>query len=225
MLTRAISEEKRGLFGSKLLRWFAANRRFYPWRRTRNPYRVLMAEFMLQRTGATQTVPVYRAFARRFPTLSRAAAASERQLASVLAPLGRIGRARQLRMALNTLTGRFRRRVPEREDLLLQLSGVGRYTARAVLVFAYGKRLGLFDPNISRVISRVFDVRSRRSRPHMDIKMWKTAASLVPRRRVREFNWAMLDLGASVCRSKDPRCNVCPMTGLCRYYQRLKQAA
>src|SRR5262249_49947221 len=137
-----VGEQKRNLFASKLIRWFEANRRAYPWRRTRNPYKVLIAEFMLQRTGAAQTVSVYRSFAKQFPSISRAAAASEQHLASVLAPLGRVRRSHQLRMALDTLRERFRRRVPEREDLLLQLSGVGRYTARAILVFAYGKRLG-----------------------------------------------------------------------------------
>ncbi len=184
-----------------------------------------MAEFMLQRTGASQTVPVYRAFTRKLPTLRRAAAASDRHLASLLNPLGRTGRLRQLRLALDIVRERFNGRIPEREELLLQIPGVGLYTARAVLVFAFKKRYGLFDPNIARVIGRVFNIHSERPRSHTDPQMWAAVDHLAPRRRVKEFNWALLDFASSICVPRNPKCGECPMTSLCLYYQQLRLAA
>jgi len=220
-----VGRADRNQFASRLLRWFGTNKRAYPWRETSSPYRVLMAEFMLQRTGAAQTVPVYREFTKRYPSLSRAALVPERRLASVLTPLGRTGRARHLRRALAILRSRFRLRVPDREELLLEIPSVGRYTARAVLVFAFERRLGLFDPNIARLLSRVFGIVSSRSRAHTDPAMWAAVDLLVPKRRAKEFNWALLDLGATVCLSRRPRCTECPMTSLCRYYHEITRAA
>lgn len=211
-------------FTARLLRWFDQNRRQYPWRQTVDPYEVLMAEFMLQRTGAGQTVPVYLAFTKAFPSFAHAASASDRLLASVLAPLGRLGRIHQLRRAIDAISRVHHGRIPATEESLLRLPGVGRYTARAVLAFAYGKRAGLFDPNVARVTTRVFGVSSRRPRPHTDPLMWAFVDRLLPRRRVRDFNWALLDLGAKLCVSRAPRCSQCPLTSLCRYYRR-RQAA
>ncbi len=212
-------------FSSRLLKWFDRHRRNYPWRRSSEPYRVFIAEFMLQRTGASQTVPVYLAFTRKLPTLMRAAAASNRALAQLLSPLGRLGRLRQLRQALDIIDERFSGRIPDREELLLQIPGVGLYTARAVLVFAFGKPYGLFDPNIARVIGRVFDIHSKRRRAHTDPQMWEAVDHLAPRRRPKEFNWALLDFASLICSPRNPKCGECPMVSFCLYYQQLRNAA
>src|SRR5262249_34573173 len=151
------------------------------------------------RTGAAQVVPVYRRFIKDYPTLTLATTASEEDLRTVLRPLGRLGRATHLRSALQDIETKFKGRIPDREELLTQISGVGRYTARAILAFAFRRRVGLFDPNIGRLLSRVFGLRSERARAHTDPEMWMAVDALTPRRRTREFNWALLDLGARVC--------------------------
>ncbi len=220
----ALISEKKSRFTSKLLRWFHDNRRKYPWRRTSDPYKVLMAEFMLQRTGASQTVPVYRAFVRHYPTVQSAAAASDDRLLSVLRPLGRIGRFRQLRLVLSAINERFAGRVPTKEKLLLQSPGIGPYTARALLVFALKKRYGLFDPSIARVLARVFHIKSTKVRPHTDPEMWAAVDLLVPRSHVREFNWALLDFGALVCLPRNPSCGKCPVSSICHYFQESRVA-
>ncbi len=206
-------------FASQLLKWFRRNRRAFPWRSTRDPYKVLIAEFMLQRTGALQTVPVYRAFARTFPSLKRARAASDRALAEILEPLGRTGRVHQLREALETIACEFGGKVPAEEEALLRIPGVGRYTARAVLTFAFGQRYGLFDPNIARVLKRAFGTKSLKNRPHTDPSMWKAVMRLLPQRKVKEFNWALLDLAVLVCKPRNPRCGECPVAQRCLFYR------
>ncbi|QOJ35217.1 MAG: A/G-specific adenine glycosylase [Nitrospira sp.] len=177
-----------------------------------------MAEFMLQRTGAAQTVPVYLAFLERFPTLERAFSANDIDLQEILAPLGRAGRYKQLRQALKALVEDHDRLVPCDEKKLLELPGIGPYTARAILVFAFNKSYGLFDPNIGRVLSRAFGIKSKKSRPHTDKEMWIAVDRLVSKRKPKEFNWALLDLGRTVCTIREPKCGVCPMQSICNRY-------
>jgi len=204
-------------FQTNILNWFADHQRDYPWRRTRDPYKVLIAEFMLQRTGATQTIPVYESFTLHYPTFRKLRSASEPELAMLLRPLGRTGRSQQLRRAIETIVSSFKGTIPRTENRLLQIPGVGKYTARAVMVFAYGRRMGLFDPNIARILSRVFGFSSNKSRPHTDPAVWNAADSLAPSRRTKEYNWALLDLAATVCVQRNPKCNECPINSLCRY--------
>ncbi len=208
-----------GRFLRRLLKWFRGHRRSFPWRETTDPYRVFVAEFMLQRTGAQQVLPVYRNFIEQFPDLRRAAQADEDAIRRTLRPLGRVKRYKVLARALGLLAATSEGRVPRSLGRLLEIPGVGLYTARAVLVFAHGRRLGLFDPNIYRVISRVFGLSSSRPRAHTDPVMWSTVDRLIPRGMSREMNLALLDFAAAICRLK-PRCPTCPMNDICDYYRR-----
>jgi len=107
----------------------------------------------------------------------------------------------------------------------MNIPGVGRYTARAVLVFAMGQHYGIFDPNVARLMERVFDIKSRLSRPHTDPEMWAAVDALVPKRSVREFNWALLDLASVVCQARKPKCLRCPMASLCAFNNRARLKA
>lgn len=207
-------------FTRRLLRWFREHGRSYPWRETQDPYRIFVAEFMLQRTGAQQVQPVYRAFISRFPRLEDAVQADESALRAVLQPLGRVQRYKILQRALRHMAGAVRGRLPKSFDALLEISGIGPYTARAILVFAHRRRLGLFDPNIYRVVGRVFGLTSVKQRPHTDPGMWSAVDRLIPRGRSREMNLALLDFAAAVCRPK-PLCPICPMRDFCDYYRRI----
>lgn len=204
----------------RLLRWFRKYRRHYPWRETRDPYRIFVAEFMLQRTGAQQVLPVYRKFIGRFPNLERAMEAKGAVLRETLRPLGRIQRYKIFQRALQHQAGKLGGKPPKTLGALIKVPGVGPYTARAILVFAHGRRLGLFDPNIYRVISRVFGVRTVKQRPHTDPGMWVTMDGLISQSRSREMNLALLDFAAAICRPK-PRCPICPMHDFCDYYRRI----
>lgn len=180
---------------------------------------------MLQRTGAEQVLPVYRRFISTFPRLQDAAAAPTRKTRVILRPLGRVGRYKILRKAFRYLHEDLGGRLPASLDGLLDIPGVGPYTARAILVFAHRRRLGLFDPNIYRVLSRVFDLKSSKARAHADPAMWTAVDNLIPKGRGAEMNLAILDLASKVCTSKRPLHDECPLRDMCSYYRRLRREA
>lgn len=215
--------ESRATFVRRLRRWFKANKRSYPWRETRDAYRLFIAEFMLQRTGGQQVVPVYEKFVARFPSLEDVANAREQELADILRPLGRTDRFRILAKALRHIRSKLGGRIPREPERLQEIPSIGPYTARAIACFGFGRRLGLFDPTVARVLDRIYGIRSNRSRPHTDQSMWATVDALLPRRRVREFNLALLDFGALVCRKRNPLCPRCPMNDFCIYWKRAQR--
>jgi A/G-specific adenine glycosylase len=210
---------KRRLFLRRLRRWFGNYGRRYPWRDTEDPFQIFIAEFMLQRTGGQQVLPVYKRFVAEFPTLMSAVEVPGEKMADILRPLGRTERYRLLLRALRFVISEYRGCFPKAPKALEEIPGVGPYTARAIGCFGYGKRLGLFDPTIARVLDRIFGIRSARKRPHTDPGMWAAVDQLVPRKRVREFNLAVLDFGALVCRKRNPHCLECPMNDICLYWE------
>jgi A/G-specific adenine glycosylase len=172
---------------------------------------VLLAELMLQRTRADLVVPVYREGLARWPTAADLAGAEPRTVAETLRPLGLSHRVSRLLEA----AAMCRDGVPRTRNRLLAVPGVGPYAATATLCFAYGRRLAVVDPSVIRVVTRLTGVSSDRSRPRTDPRIWKTAGDLIGTSvNPREWNFAMLDLGAIVCRPK-PRCHECPLVRWC----------
>lgn len=209
-------EANRRRFVTRLRRWYSHHKRHFPWREKRDPYRVFVAEFMLQRTGASQVLAVYEGFLDAYPTLQDLLQATEDDLRTRLAPLGRTDRYKVLIRALRQIAETCGGQLPRSLDRLLELPGVGPYTARAILCFGHGRRLGLIDPNVVRVYSRVLGV-TFGARPHMDRAAWAIADWMLPQRRVQDFNYALLDFAAAVCRIRRPQCTECPMVDLCRF--------
>jgi len=198
-----------------LLEWYAESARSYPWRETTEPYHIFVAEFMLQRTSPGHVVPVFREFLKRYPTTQAAAEASKEEMEEVLTPLGLGHRIELLQTALRHLAGEYDGRIPRDYESLVSLPGVGPYKARAVLCFAYGEDLGLVDVNVVRVLGRALDLVSTRSRPHMDRELWSTVDAMIPCGRAADFNLALIDLGALVCRVRKPCCSRCPVLSIC----------
>jgi len=198
-------------------RYAARSLRRFPWRTHTTPYRVLVAELMLQRTGAAQVKPVFQRFMGRFPRLTAAARAKPVALAKVLFPLGRTDRYRGFQKTFQYLATQHKGRVPNRLDQLLKVPGVGPYTARAVLCFAYRQRVGLLDPSIYRLLQRVFGIVSAKKRFHTDAALWHLVDGMAPRSGVRTFNWALLDVASTLCLARDPHCRECPLISVCKY--------
>ncbi|MDK2464716.1 MAG: A/G-specific adenine glycosylase [Candidatus Korarchaeota archaeon] len=198
-----------------LLEWHRDNRRDYPWRRCGDPFRVLVAEVMLQRTRADQVEEVFTRFFEEFPDPSAAASADREKLERLLAPLGLRHRARRMGRLLSELLERHGGRIPDDYDELLKLPGVGPYTASAVLCFAFGRRIPIVDANVARFYVRFFGVEPR-GRPHRDPEVLRLAEECLPEGRAREYNEALLDFAALVC-GPTPRCGSCPLRELCRY--------
>ena len=191
-------------FVRKLLRWYGQHARDLPWRRTRDPYRVIVSEFMLQQTQVSRVSQFYPRFLKRFPTLERLASARPKAVMEAWDGLGYYARAKNLHKLAKTVDGKLSADPEE----LIKLPGVGRYTAGAVACFAYEKSVPAVDTNVKRVLERVFQKKD----------VWKLAGDIVPKhgKRAWRFNQALMELGALVCVARSPRCPECPVRPVCK---------
>lgn len=204
-------------FRGSLLSWFRESARVFPWREDRDPFHMLVAEKLLQQTAASkQVVDTFVRFVREFPTPLTLARAHPGSLEALIEPLGFRYRARELQALAAVLVSRFRGEIPRNERDLISLPGVGEYIARAVLSFGFGFDLAVVDINVARILFRFFAIPSPfPSNPARNPYLREMAQALLPAGRAREFNWAMLDLGALVCRPRKPRCFDCPLMNRC----------
>ncbi len=198
-----------------LLRWYDGHRRALPWRGQRDPYRVWLSEVMLQQTRVATATPYYHAFLERFPTLESLARAREADVLTAWAGLGYYRRARQLREAARLVVREHGGRVPDEPAAFALLPGVGRYTAGAVLSIAFDRPLPVLDGNVARVLSRLRALRATLREPRGARALWALAATLVPARRPGDWNQALMELGATVCTPRAPRCGGCPASRWC----------
>jgi A/G-specific adenine glycosylase len=212
---------QRGRFVRRLLRWYARNHRTLPWRGTRDPYRILVSEVMLQQTQVSRVIPKYREFLRRYPSLEALAGAPVREVRETWYPLGYNIRPVRLRKIARTVVRHYGGRLPDTREALLRLPGVGPYTAGAVLTFAHGKPSPILDTNVRRVLRRVF----YRNRATPDRVLWSLAEALLPPGDGYNFNQALMDFGATVCTARTPRCPSCPVRALCLAYPALGRRA
>lgn len=215
-LGSAKRNEDAGWFRSRVLTWFSMRGREFSWRRTQDPYAVLLAELMLHRTQARQVEPVYRRFLEAYPTLRELAKATEADVKQALAPLGLDWRLARIIPMARLLIDQYHGEVPRNRDALLALPGVGPYIADAVRVLAYDDVAALVDTNTVRVAGRYFGfathAESRRRQP-----VREAIALLVDTDHPRDSNLALLDLAALVCRSIHPLCGECPVARRCAY--------
>jgi A/G-specific adenine glycosylase len=203
-------------FRAALLAWYkTAGRHHLPWRKTFSPYPVLVSEFMLQQTTVATVIPYYHRFLKAFPTVQKLAAAPEERVMELWSGLGYYARARNLQACAQKVVKDFGGRLPDTLPKLLSLPGVGRYTAGAVLSFAFNKPAPVVDGNIVRVLSRVFGVTGPVKDPKVLEDLWALAARLVPPKDSRAFHSALMDLGATVCRPGSPACLICPLAEIC----------
>lgn len=216
--------EARRRFRRQLLAWYRAHGRDLPWRRTSDPYRILVSEIMLQQTPVDRVLPKYHEWLAKYPTLEALAAAPAEEVCQTWYPLGYNIRPRRLQSIAREAVARFGGELPSDERTLLSFAGIGRYTAGAIRSFAFGQRAAIVDTNVARVLVRVF-VGQDGSRRATASQLWRLSEALVPRRGVFDFNQALMDFGALVCAARKPRCLVCPMRGHCRSYPWSPRAA
>jgi len=209
-------EGKEREIAKRLLSWWKMSKRDYPWRKETDPYKILIAEIMLQRTKANQVMPVYSSFLERFPTPCALAVARIKDVKDFFRRLGLIWRAEKVRRLGDALVANFNSRVPNTREEMLSLPGVGEYAADAVLASAYGKNIAAVDANVCRAIGRLFGMEAR-GEARRDPKFREVARRLVPEGKAKEFNWAMIDFAALICKPRNPRCHVCPFAELCDY--------
>jgi A/G-specific adenine glycosylase len=210
-------------FRRALLAWYDVHGRDLPWRRTSDPYHILVSEIMLQQTQVDRVLPKYHEWLDKYPSLDALASAPEQDVAQTWRPLGYNIRPRRLHAIAREAVAHYGGELPSDAETLLSFKGIGAYTAGAIRSFAFGQRAAILDTNVARVLFRVFvgrgAARSGASTAHATRKhLWAVSEALVPRKRVFDFNQALMDLGALVCVARNPRCLVCPMKQLCRTY-------
>jgi A/G-specific adenine glycosylase len=205
-------------FRRRLLTWYRAHGRDLPWRKTDDPYHILVSEVMLQQTQVDRVLPKYHEWLEKYPSLEALAAAGEDDVNATWRPLGYNIRPRRLQSIARESVARYGGQLPSDEETLLSFKGIGAYTAGAIRSFAFRQRAAILDTNVARVLFRVFigrgDVRAHATRT----RLWSISEALVPRKEVFDFNQALMDLGATVCVARKPKCAACPMTKLCRSY-------
>ncbi|MGK0189320.1 MAG: A/G-specific adenine glycosylase [Verrucomicrobiales bacterium] len=214
--TRVLPEARRK-FQKAIVAWFTEHAEDYPWRRTRDPYAVLVSELMLQQTQIA-TVLAKRYFERwleQFPDVHLLAAASEDAILKAWEGLGYYRRARNLQKAAQVIVAEADGKFPESLAAIEALPGVGRYTAGAVMSFAFDRPAPIVDANIARVLARLFDFSGEVDLPVGQKELWSWAEQLLPAEQVRDYNSGLMELGQKICTSKDPQCHLCPVAAFC----------
>jgi A/G-specific adenine glycosylase len=203
-------------FRRQLFRWFRRHGRDLPWRRTRDPYEILVSEFMLQQTQVATVISCYNKWLGRFPDFASVARASQNEVLHAWQGLGYYNRARNLQAAAKIVRDRHHGIFPVGIPAIRKLPGVGRYTANAVATFAFNQPVPIVEANSGRVLARLFDVRVPIDSAVGREALWENARQLVPNHNAACFNSALIDLGALVCLPDKPKCTVCPVKKFCR---------
>jgi A/G-specific adenine glycosylase len=198
-----------------VLKWYQRHRRDLPWRRSRDPYRVWVSEIMLQQTQVETVRRHFLRFLRRFPCVRALAEAPADAMMKAWEGLGYYARARNLHRAAKIVSSEFGGRLPEAPEDLMKLPGIGQSTAGAISSIAFGRDAPVLDGNVARVLCRVFRLRANPRESRTRRKLWAIARELLPPNRAGDFNQALMDLGATACVPRNPRCGVCPLAPFC----------
>ena len=210
-----IDSRTRSTIRRKLLAWFDANRRELPWRKRTTPYRVWVSEIMLQQTQVATVVDYYQRFIRRFPNLKQLAQADEAEVLRFWEGLGYYRRARQMHRAAKQILASHGGRFPREFSEVVALPGIGRYTAGAILSIACDQPWPILEGNTIRLFARLTGMQSDPRTTDNQKRLWQLSESLVTKHRPGDLNQSLMELGATICRPQNPRCEICPIRNEC----------
>jgi A/G-specific adenine glycosylase len=206
---------KEKYFVSELLEWYALNKRNLPWRETNDPYLIWLSEILLQQTRVSQGLPYYEKFVKAFPNVNALALAKEQEVLRLWQGLGYYSRARNLHAASKCIVNEWNGSLPNNYQDLLQLKGVGSYTAAAIASFAFNEKVAVLDGNVFRVLSRVFGVDTDIA-SHTGLKEFTLLANkLLPEKKADIYNQSIMEFGALHCTPQSPSCDQCPLGEIC----------
>ena len=203
-------------FQRRLLDWYKEHGRDLPWRKTSDPYKILVSEVMLQQTQVDRVIPKYHEFLERYPSFEALAEARPNDVKKTWYPLGYNIRPLRLHSIACETVARYGGELPNDHEELLSFKGIGRYTAGAIRSFAFNEDAPILDTNVMRVLHRVF-VGTGNPKTQKNL-LWALSEALIPRGRGYDFNQALMDFGATVCTARDPYCLLCPMKEFCKTY-------
>jgi A/G-specific adenine glycosylase len=205
-------------FRQRLLTWYGRHGRDLPWRKTDDPYHILVSEIMLQQTQVDRVLPKYAEWLDKYPSMEVLAEAPEQDVTDTWYPLGYNIRPKRLQSIARESVAKYGGQLPSDEATLLSFKGIGAYTAGAIRSFAFRERAAILDTNVARVLFRVFVAKGDPKSHAMKQHLWRIAETVMPHRQVFDFNQALMDLGAMICVARNPKCLVCPMAKNCRTY-------
>jgi A/G-specific adenine glycosylase len=212
----AVTDPAAAAFAPALIAWQQRHGRHdLPWQNTCDPHAVWLSEIMLQQTQVATVIPYYRRFLERFPTVTALAAATEDDVLALWSGLGYYSRGRNLHRAARIIVTEHGGRFPGTLEALMTLPGIGRSTAAAIFVFAFGGRAAILDGNVKRVLARLRGIEGYPGDPAVAARLWRDAEALLPGNNLVAYTQGLMDLGATVCTRRNPRCNVCPVSTLC----------
>ncbi len=219
----SVDKNKLKLFSPLLQVWFKKNARDLPWRNTRNPYHILVSEIMAQQTQLRNVIPIYKRFLKRFPTPESLAKANIEDIKMITDNLGYKRRGEYLQQIAQLTMTKYNGRIPNKLEELLKLPGIGKYTAGAILSFAFEKKAPIVDVNVERVLIRVFGLESTPGTADHEKILWALTEGILPEEKQGETIWthnqAIMELGALVCVTGKPKCLLCPLKEICKYYE------
>ena len=208
-------------FQTTLIEWFKKYGRDLPWRKTRNPYHILVSELMLQQTQVIRVEKeYYHQFLGKYPSFEALAKANEDEVLNAWEGLEYYNRAKNLYKIANIVVSQYNGKFPTEFEQVRELPGIGRYSAGAILSFAFNLPYPIVDTNVERIIKRIFLHQHKISSPaQLEKTIWEISESLLLKSDPWTFNQAILDFGALICIAQRPRCAKCPMRVICKYYQ------
>jgi len=201
----------------RLLSWWKNNPSNFPWRKSQDPYKILVSEILLHKTDSRKVENVYPLFINKFPTIHDLNNSEIKEIEYFIKNIGLLYRVKRMKKIAEQIVTKHNGKVPSKREELQELYGVGNYISNAVLCFAYNKRVSIVDTNIIRIYERVFGIKSLKSRPRNDKEIWNFAEKMLPEDNYKEFNYALLDFASEICKSKNPKCSVCIMDDICKF--------
>jgi A/G-specific adenine glycosylase len=205
-------------FRTRLLTWYRRHGRDLPWRKTDDPYHILVSEIMLQQTQVDRVLPKYAEWLDKYPSMEVLALAPEMDVTKTWYPLGYNIRPKRLQSIARESVAKYGGQLPSDEETLLSFKGIGAYTAGAIRSFAFRERAAILDTNVARVLFRMFVAKGDPKSHAMKQHLWTVSETVMPHRHVFDFNQALMDFGAMICVARNPKCPVCPMAKSCRAF-------
>lgn len=210
-------ENRKEKLVERLLAWSQKNSPEYPWRKTSDPYHIMVSEMLLRRTRASSVIDVYKKFIKKFPTVFSLAKSSVDEIENTIQSLGMKSRSGKMKSAAKIIVENYAGKLPSKESELLTIVGKeSQYTVNAIRCFGLDQRVPIFDVNVKRIFERVFSIEFGKA-AHKKKSSWEVVLTLVPEKNIRQYNWSLLDLGKAVCIPVNPKCPVCPLKSICDY--------
>jgi len=210
-------EERKTILATNLLNWSKNNSPDYPWRNTSDPYHIMVSEMLLRRTRASSVIDVYKKFIKKFPTVFSLAKSDTREIENLIVSLGMKSRSQKMKSAAQIIVEKHAGKLPPEESELLAIMGEESYYAvNAIRCFGLNQRVPIFDVNVKRIFERVFSTEFGKA-AHKKKSSWEIVSSAVPAKNIKQYNWALLDLGKAVCTPVNQKCGICPLNSICDY--------